>query len=147
MKFSFFIFYFRVCIGSSVHATRQRNITYLQTVRHLIYNNRLPEHPDSPICWYIRHPQGLAVHLPYMESCPTRPKYVYVYRYIYSPKASRSYRTVSHPLSYLTAETGPTTSIASFVLLTGFDLISLVVFDRIRFSFTDPIRLKVFDEI
>ena len=36
---------------SSLHAPRQRNSTYRQTVIKSIYNTIWPEHPNSTICW------------------------------------------------------------------------------------------------
>ena len=43
--------------GSSIHATRQRNSTYIYMVRRYIYNTRRQEHPHFPIRWYERRPQ------------------------------------------------------------------------------------------
>ena len=43
---------------ASVHAPRQRNGMYVQTVRWSIYETRRPEHPHSPIRRYERLPQG-----------------------------------------------------------------------------------------
>ena len=53
--------------GASMHAPRQRNITYVQTVRRSIYDTRRPEHPHSTIWKYKRRPQGP----------PTRPRYMH----------------------------------------------------------------------
>ena len=38
-------------MGVSVHATRHRNSTYVQTVRRSIYDNRRTKHPHSQISW------------------------------------------------------------------------------------------------
>ena len=46
--------------GSSVHAPRQRNSVYLQTFRRSIYDNRRPEHSQSPIRQHERRPKGPA---------------------------------------------------------------------------------------
>ena len=55
--------------GAPVHAPRQLNSPYRKTVRHYIYNTRLPEHPHSPIQKYERHPQVPAIWTRHMESC------------------------------------------------------------------------------
>ena len=48
-----------MCVtGASVHAPRQRNSTYVQTVRWYIYKTRRPEHTPLPIHWYKKRPQG-----------------------------------------------------------------------------------------
>ena len=44
--------------GAFVHAPRQRNSTYVHTVRWSIYKTRRPDHPHSPIRQYERRPQG-----------------------------------------------------------------------------------------
>ena len=44
--------------GAYVHALRQRNSMYVQTVRRSIDDIRRPEHPKAPIRRYKRHPQG-----------------------------------------------------------------------------------------
>ena len=56
--------------GLSVHAPRQRNSTYIQTVRRSIYETRRPEHTHLPIRRYEQRPQGIPSRPRYMESCP-----------------------------------------------------------------------------
>ena len=47
----------RVVMVASVHAPRQRNSTYVQTIRRSIYWTRQLEHPHWPIRQYLRLPQ------------------------------------------------------------------------------------------
>ena len=44
--------------GASVHAPRQRNNTYVQTVIRYIYKTRQPEQPHPQIRRYERRSQG-----------------------------------------------------------------------------------------
>ena len=46
------VYYMWCVMGESVHAPRQRNITYVHTVRRSIYENRIPEQPHSSIRQY-----------------------------------------------------------------------------------------------
>ena len=55
--------------GASVHTPRQRNSTYVQTVRRSIYKTRQPEHLHSPIRWYEQLPQIPSPRPRYMKSC------------------------------------------------------------------------------
>ena len=55
---------------ASVHAPRQKNITYIQTVRRSIYKTRRPEQPHLSIWQYERLSQGPASRPHYMESYP-----------------------------------------------------------------------------
>ena len=54
--------------GVSVHVPRQRNSTYIHTVRRSIYKTRHPEHPHLPILQYERVPQGPVPCPCYIES-------------------------------------------------------------------------------
>ena len=45
-------------MGASVNVPRQRNSTYVQTVRWYIYETRWPKHPHLSISWYERRPPG-----------------------------------------------------------------------------------------
>ena len=60
----------RSVTGVSIHAPRQGNSTYIQTVRWSIYDTIRPEHPHSPICCYKQRAQGPPSWPRYMESCP-----------------------------------------------------------------------------
>ena len=52
---------------ASVHAPRQRNSPYVQTVRWYIYKTQRTKHPQSPICWYKLCPPVPASRPHYME--------------------------------------------------------------------------------
>ena len=56
--------------GASVHTPRQRNSTYVHTVRRSIYETIWPEHSHLPIRQYKKRPQGPSSRPRYMESCP-----------------------------------------------------------------------------
>ena len=55
---------------ASIHAPRQSNFTYVQTVRRSIYETRQPEHPHFPLRWYKWLPQGPASRPRYMRCIP-----------------------------------------------------------------------------
>ena len=84
------IIYFpmRFVTGASFHTPRQRNSTYVQTVRWYIYETRRPAHPHLPIRLYKECSQGPPIHGP--VTCnpavhvPTL-CYGYAYAYAYGP--------------------------------------------------------------
>ena len=65
-----FLILIQYVTGASVHAPRQSNSRYVQTVRQYIYKTRGPEHPYSPIRQCKQRPQGTSSWPRCMESFP-----------------------------------------------------------------------------
>ena len=142
--------------GASVHAPRQSNSAYIQTVRRYINQTRRPEHPHSPTLRYKQRPQvppfSDLLHGILPGNGPTiRYGYVHVYRYVYNPvHLHRRYShhehctaaSRDHKMSHHLSDASP--SLASeFLLVTVFDWIIITILDLIRLNWGfDWIRLK-----
>ena len=130
----------KLCLtGVSIHEPRQRNSTYIQTVRRSIYEIRRPEHLQSPIRRYERRPQGPPPRPCNMESCPDT-------ALLYSTDTATSTSTVRHdhcehctaasralPLPHLVSDAISIIDIRSSVLAAISDWIRLTCF---RFDLT-----------
>ena len=77
--------------GAFVHTPRQRNSTYVQTVRRSIYETRQPEHPRSPLLQHKWRPWWPPFLVPLHVILPGHSLtlwYRYVYICVYSPNIS-----------------------------------------------------------
>ena len=142
--------------GASIHAPRQRNSTYVQTVRQSIYETKWPYHPHSPIRQYWQLPQGPPLWPRYMESCPFHKHATSTTTYTsksMAPCISAAVtitastellrqETAHHRIRYMTLAPS---SASTFLLVTGFDLIWLTIFNLIRLNCCfDLIRLNYY---